>query len=189
MPINSSELRAAGFTLREVIPSALEVAARSVRRKYWAGMRQLHGMGHKRLLLSTDNDNKFRSRCKWIREIFLTQSRKNNFLSGEKGPFPWRVPASGLGDKYLSAVVLAHHDPALSQFQNHWCDFQIYYRRSIWTTKSLIQRFSQFVSTIILTIIFWLCLIHAFWDSKSLSFLTSTNFPCQIFLSSDWRVW
>ena len=59
MFINSSELRAPGFTLREVIP--LEAAARSGRQKYGAGLHQLQGIGPKRVVLSTDNDNKFRS--------------------------------------------------------------------------------------------------------------------------------
>ena len=63
MLINSSELRAAGFTLREVIPPALEAAARGGRRRYGAGLRQLQGMGPKRFVLSADNDNEFRSRC------------------------------------------------------------------------------------------------------------------------------
>jgi hypothetical protein len=61
MLINSLELRAAGFTLREVIPSALEAAVRGGRRKYGAGLHQLQGMGSKRFVLSADNDNKFRS--------------------------------------------------------------------------------------------------------------------------------
>jgi len=62
MLINSLELRAAGFTLREVIPSALEAAVRGGRRKYGAGLRQLQGMGPKSFVLSADNDNKsFRS--------------------------------------------------------------------------------------------------------------------------------
>ena len=59
----SSELRVAGFTLREVIPPALEAAARDGRRRYGAGLRQLQGMGPKRFVLSADNDNEFRSRC------------------------------------------------------------------------------------------------------------------------------
>jgi len=62
MLINSLELRAAGFTLREVIPSALEAAVRGGRRKYGADLRQLQGMGPKRFVLSADNHNKsFRS--------------------------------------------------------------------------------------------------------------------------------
>ena len=45
MIINSSELRGADFNLQEVIPPALEVAARSGRRMRGAGLRQLEGMG------------------------------------------------------------------------------------------------------------------------------------------------
>jgi len=63
MLVNSSELRAAGFTLGEVIPPAPESAARGGRRRYGAGLRQLQGMGPKRFVLSADNDNEFRSRC------------------------------------------------------------------------------------------------------------------------------
>jgi hypothetical protein len=45
MLINSSELRAAGFKLREVL------------------LRSLEGMGPKKLVLSVDDDTEFRSRC------------------------------------------------------------------------------------------------------------------------------
>jgi hypothetical protein len=62
MFINSSKLRALGFTLREMIPPAQEAAARGGRR-----LRQLQGMGPKRFVLSADNDNTFRSRCGLIR--------------------------------------------------------------------------------------------------------------------------
>jgi len=55
---------AAGFSLREVIPPALEAAARCGRRRYYgAGLRQLQGMGPKRFVLSVDNDNEFRTQC------------------------------------------------------------------------------------------------------------------------------
>jgi len=57
MLINSLELCAAGFTLREVIPPALEAAARGGRRMYRAGLRRLQGMGPKRIVLSADNNN------------------------------------------------------------------------------------------------------------------------------------
>jgi len=53
MMINSSDLRAAGFKLKEVLPPALEAATR--------------GCGHehdpKRFVLSVDDDTEFRSRC------------------------------------------------------------------------------------------------------------------------------
>ena len=63
MIINLSELRSAGFNLQEVIPPALEVAARSGRRARGAALRQLEGMGRKRFVLSSDEDNELRSRC------------------------------------------------------------------------------------------------------------------------------
>ena len=61
MLINSSELRAAGFKLKEVLPPALEAAARVHTRG--AGLRSLEGMGPKRFVLSVDDDTEFRSRC------------------------------------------------------------------------------------------------------------------------------
>jgi len=63
MIINSSELRGADFNLQEVIPPALEAAARSGRRMRGAGVRQLEGMGRKRFILSPEDDNELRSRC------------------------------------------------------------------------------------------------------------------------------
>jgi hypothetical protein len=64
MIVNSSELCAAGFDLREVIPLQLEVA---VRGGQWcprgAAFKQIHDMGTRRYVLSVDNDNEFRSRC------------------------------------------------------------------------------------------------------------------------------
>jgi hypothetical protein len=49
MIINSSQLRAAGFRLDRVIPRQLEAAARSGMRTQGAGLRQLRGIGSKRL--------------------------------------------------------------------------------------------------------------------------------------------
>ena len=63
MIVNSSELRAAGFDLREVLPLQLEAAARGARRTRGAALKQIHGMGTRRYVLSVDNDNEFRSRC------------------------------------------------------------------------------------------------------------------------------
>ena len=60
---NSSELRGAGFNLQEVIPPELESAARLGRRTRGAGLRQLEGVGRKRFVLSSDDDNELRSRC------------------------------------------------------------------------------------------------------------------------------
>lgn len=63
MIINSSELRAAGFKLRELLPVELEAAARAGVRTRGAGLRQLEGMGPTRFLLDVDDDNEFRMRC------------------------------------------------------------------------------------------------------------------------------
>ena len=63
MIVNSSELRAAGFDLREVIPLQLETVSRGGRRTRGAVLKQIHGVGTKRYVLSVDNDNEFRSRC------------------------------------------------------------------------------------------------------------------------------
>ena len=64
LSLNSSELTAKGFTLREVFPIELEAAAcrRSTR---GAGICQLEGMCPKPFMLSVDDDNEFRSpaRC------------------------------------------------------------------------------------------------------------------------------
>ena len=56
---NSSELRAAGFKLKEVLPPALEAAARV--RTRGAELRSLEGM--ERFVLSVDDDTEFRSPC------------------------------------------------------------------------------------------------------------------------------
>ncbi len=57
MIVNSSELRAAGFDLREVIPLQLEAAARGGQRTRGAALKQIHGMGTRMCVLSVDNDN------------------------------------------------------------------------------------------------------------------------------------
>jgi hypothetical protein len=58
--IKSSELRAAGFKLKEVIPPALEPVARGGWRTRGAGLRSLEGMETKRFVLSVDDDTEFR---------------------------------------------------------------------------------------------------------------------------------
>jgi hypothetical protein len=63
MIVNSSELRATGFDLREVIPLQLETVARGDRCTGGVVLKQIHGMGTRRHVLSVDNDNQFRSRC------------------------------------------------------------------------------------------------------------------------------
>ena len=63
MIVNSSELRAAGFDLREVIPLQLETTARGGQRTHGTILKQIHGMGTRRYVLSVDNDNEFKSHC------------------------------------------------------------------------------------------------------------------------------
>ncbi len=63
MIVNSSELRAAGFDHREVIPLQLEAATRGTPRTRDTVLNQVHDMGTSRYVLSVDNDNEFRSRC------------------------------------------------------------------------------------------------------------------------------
>ena len=63
MVINSSELRAAGFKLQEVLPHSLEATVRGDICTRGAGLRSLDGMGPKRFVLSVDDDTEFRSRC------------------------------------------------------------------------------------------------------------------------------
>jgi hypothetical protein len=63
MIVNSSDLCATGFDLREVIPLQLEAVARGGQRTRGAAFNQIHGMGTRRYVLSVDNDNDFRSRC------------------------------------------------------------------------------------------------------------------------------
>ena len=63
MLVNSSELRAAGFKLKELLPPELEAAARNGRCTRGAGLRQLQGMGPTRFVLAVDDDTEYRSRC------------------------------------------------------------------------------------------------------------------------------
>jgi hypothetical protein len=63
MIVNSSELSTVGFDLREVIPLQLEAAVCGGQRTRGAALKQIHGMGTRRYVLSVDNDNEFRSRC------------------------------------------------------------------------------------------------------------------------------
>ncbi len=63
MIVNSSELRATGFDLREVLPLQLETVTRGGQSTRGATLKQIHGMGTRRYVLSVDNDNEFRSRC------------------------------------------------------------------------------------------------------------------------------
>ena len=60
MLVNSSELRDAGFNLKEVIPPVLETTGRGGLRTRGEGLRSLEDMGPKRFVLEMDE---FRSRC------------------------------------------------------------------------------------------------------------------------------
>ena len=55
MIVNSSELCPTGFDLREVIPLQLESVARGDRRTRGAVLKQIHGMGTRRYVLSMDD--------------------------------------------------------------------------------------------------------------------------------------
>ena len=80
--INSSELRGAGFDLQEVVPPALEAAARSDRRTRGVGLRQFDGKRRKRVVLSANDDNKRR----WRRSAMVALKKPEDF-SGMKGHF------------------------------------------------------------------------------------------------------
>jgi hypothetical protein len=56
MIVNSSELCAVGFDLREVIPLQLE-SERGGHHTHGSALKQIHGMGTRRYVLSVDNDN------------------------------------------------------------------------------------------------------------------------------------
>jgi hypothetical protein len=61
MIVNSSELCAADFDLREEIPLQLEAVVRGGRRTRGVALKQIHGMGTRRYVLSVDNNIEFRS--------------------------------------------------------------------------------------------------------------------------------
>ena len=63
MIVNFSELCVVGFDLREVTPLQLESVVCGDRRTRGEVLKQIHGMGTRRYVLSVDNDNEFRSRC------------------------------------------------------------------------------------------------------------------------------
>jgi hypothetical protein len=64
MFVNSSELRAADFPLEEVRPLQPDAVVRGGRRTRGATVRKLQGVGNSTFVLSVENDNDFRSRCK-----------------------------------------------------------------------------------------------------------------------------
>ena len=63
MIVSSSELCAAGFDLREMMPLQLETVVCGGHRTRDVTLKQIHDMGTRRYALSVDNDNEFRSRC------------------------------------------------------------------------------------------------------------------------------
>jgi hypothetical protein len=69
----SSELRAAGFKLKEVLPPTLEATTRGGFRTRGAGPRSLEDMGPKGFVLSVDDDTEFRSRCERIILFFTVK--------------------------------------------------------------------------------------------------------------------
>ena len=63
MMINSSEVRGAGFKLKELMPLKLDSSARVGPRTRGAGVRSMEGMGENKLVLSVDDDNYIREGC------------------------------------------------------------------------------------------------------------------------------
>lgn len=63
MIVNSSELRAAGFKLQELLPLELEAVARKGMMTRGAGLKRLEGAGPTTYRLDVQDDNEFRSRC------------------------------------------------------------------------------------------------------------------------------
>jgi len=96
MFINSLELRAAGFTLREVILPALEAAARGGRRRYGAGLRQLQGRVLRGLYcLQTATMNSGHTASESVKnqifvnlKITILHKIEKFFFLGKKSPFP-----------------------------------------------------------------------------------------------------
>ena len=64
MMVNSSEVRGAGFKLKELMPAQLDRSVRvSPRLHGGAGVRTMEGVGEKRLILDTNEDNTIREFC------------------------------------------------------------------------------------------------------------------------------
>ena len=64
MIVNSSEVRAAGFKLKELMPPQLDSSVRvSPRLHGGAGVRTLEGMGEKRFVIDVNDDNYIREGC------------------------------------------------------------------------------------------------------------------------------
>jgi len=112
MIINSSKLRAAGFTLRKVFPSQLEAAA-CCRSMCGAGIRQLECIGPKRFMWSVDDDTYFKSRCVYLCTSAWFFNKKKRCAKMSINPHK-KIARAPHTPKCLGTVVLAHPDRVLS---------------------------------------------------------------------------
>jgi len=123
MMIKWSELRAAGFTLREVFSPELEAAARR-RYMHGAGIRQLEGMGPKGFMQSVDDDTESGSRFKWMCICVLWHDFSKKMISKNVITSPKKNCARTPRPQMCShkCVVLAHSDRVLSPWFICCCD-------------------------------------------------------------------
>ena len=63
MIVNASEVRGAGFKLKERMPLELDSSVRVSSRKRGARVRNMEGMGEKKLVMSTSDDDCIREGC------------------------------------------------------------------------------------------------------------------------------
>jgi hypothetical protein len=94
MLVNSSELRAADFPLAEVRTLQLDEVSHGGRRTRGAVVRKLRGVGNSTLVLSVENDNDFRSRC---RSEYLDTLGLVKYFSSKRNVLVLRRPR-GSGD-------------------------------------------------------------------------------------------
>ncbi len=106
MMINSSELHATGFKVKELCPPTLEAVVRCGLWTRGTGLWSLEGMVPKRFVLSVDDDTEFRSRCEWIIPFFglkysifpsnLFKKKKSRGAptpqDGDAGNSVWSIP-------------------------------------------------------------------------------------------------